>query len=88
MTADDGWTFDPQLLQPIVSTIVVSWHVNHELGDSVSIRFTDPTQGQFLVAFDPEVAEYLAQLLATTNRSPGLQALADQMRAEQREGQR
>jgi hypothetical protein len=78
-------TTDITLLQPDPQSIVVSLHPSHAHGDCVSVQFDDPKHGRQIVAFAPEVADYLATLFATATRSAYIGAKADQVRAEQRE---
>lgn len=75
---------DPTVLTPEPASIVVSYHPHYELGDCVSMRFDDDMHGPYILAFSPDVVEYLSTLFATSVQSPGLRALSDQMRAAQR----
>jgi hypothetical protein len=73
------------LLQPDPQTILVSYHPEHSLGDAVSVQFDDREHGSHVVVFAPEVANHLSRLLATAVKSPRIGAIADQIRAEQRD---
>ncbi|MDP7725093.1 hypothetical protein [Mycobacterium sp. TY814] len=74
----------PTLLQPDPKTLVVSYHPYRD-GDAVSLQFSDPERGRYVLAFSPEMTNYLATLFATAVKSPRIGAIADQIRAAQRE---
>ncbi|MDA2893064.1 hypothetical protein PDG61_19235 [Mycolicibacterium sp. BiH015] len=77
---------DDGILQPDPETIVVSLHPSHEHGDVVSVIFHDgPTGYPYRVVLDPDSAYWLAGLLASAVESPRVAAIADQMKAAQRD---
>ncbi|MGE0216965.1 hypothetical protein [Mycolicibacterium sp.] len=77
---DDGF------LQPDPDTFAVSVHPSHERGDRVSVLFHDgPSVVPYRIVLDPDAAYYLAGLLASAVESPRVTAIADQMKAAQRD---
>lgn len=78
-------TTEPTLLAPDPDTLIVSYHPRHADDDCVSVQFDDPNRGRFMVVLTPDTVDYLSRLFATAINSPRIGAIADQMRAAQRE---
>lgn len=74
---------DAILLVPEHDSIRVSVHPNHH-GDAVSLAFT-VAGTPYVLAVDPATAEQISTLLTTGVKSPRIGAMADQLRAAQRE---
>lgn len=77
---------DDGLLQPDPDTLTVNLHPSHDHGDRVSVLFHDGPSGvPFRVVLDPDTAYLLAGLLASAVQSPRVTAVADQIKAAQRD---
>jgi hypothetical protein len=75
---------DRVLIQPDSQTLVASRHPNHELGDAVSLSYTDMQTGeQHLWVIPLAVADYLSSVFASAVRSPAVNAAADRVREAQ-----
>lgn len=89
---DDELAENPRRAEPVTDVLVVPDPISLTIGvapdlagDVVVERFVDARTGTtYVVARDPESARELATLLETAATSPRIGAVADQLRAEQR----
>lgn len=72
---------DLTLVQPLPSSLTVSRHP-HRDGDVVSVVMVAGNNGhRYLLTLDTDTADYLAGLLASSVRSPKVNALAGEILA-------